>query len=227
MTAYWPTIFMGICVIGLLWAETTKKRKWQWIFKPLAGVFFMTQAIILGALETRYGTGVLVALVLCWLGDILLIPRENEGLFQCGIIAFALGHLVYALTFQSAEWISLNDYWVLPAVAVVCAGFYLLIRKSLQGEMKAAVIGYMAVISFMVFAAWTYGIVGNARLTPPEGHTNRIFYIPFIAAIMFAVSDMFVARDRFVEHAKWHPFIISPLYFGAQALFAISAGFAA
>jgi len=44
----------------------------------------------------------------------------------------------------------------------------------------------------------------------------------FGAAIAFAISDVFVAKDRFKARKKWHAFIITPLYFGAQALFAYS-----
>ena len=46
--------------------------------------------------------------------------------------------------------------------------------------------------------------------------------LAIIAAIMFAVSDMFVARDRFVKPRPKNAFTITPLYFGAQVLFALS-----
>jgi hypothetical protein len=43
---------------------------------------------------------------------------------------------------------------------------------------------------------------------------------------MFAISDMAVARDRFVTQTPANAFVITPLYFGAQLLFAVSvAGF--
>jgi len=43
-----------------------------------------------------------------------------------------------------------------------------------------------------------------------------------IAAIAFAVSDYFVGMDRFIDPKKYWALLITPLYFGAQALFAIS-----
>ena len=48
------------------------------------------------------------------------------------------------------------------------------------------------------------------------------FILAPIGAIMFAISDMFVARDRFVKPDAKNAFAITPLYFGAQAIFALS-----
>ena len=51
---------------------------------------------------------------------------------------------------------------------------------------------------------------------------TRPILFAMIGAIMFAISDMFVARDRFVNRDAKNAIAITPLYFGAQALLALS-----
>jgi len=46
--------------------------------------------------------------------------------------------------------------------------------------------------------------------------------LAMIGALMFAVSDIFVARDRFVSPDPKNALAITPLYFAAQALIALS-----
>jgi len=46
--------------------------------------------------------------------------------------------------------------------------------------------------------------------------------ILIIAALAFATSDYFVGMDRFIDPKKYWALAITPLYFGAQALFAMS-----
>ena len=68
---------------------------------------------------------------------------------------------------------------------------------------------YTVVISLMLIRALQTNMTGSHLLILP-------------AAILFAVSDIFVARDRFVAPTPKNAFLITPLYFGAQALFALS-----
>lgn len=60
--------------------------------KPLASTGFLTTAFAGGALDSRYGRLVFVALCLCWLGEVLLIP-DDEWTIRAGILSFLAGHL--------------------------------------------------------------------------------------------------------------------------------------
>jgi uncharacterized membrane protein YhhN len=75
--------------------------------------------------------------------------------------------------------------------------------------MRGAVRAYVAVISVMVVAAvGTYALGGN-RLIP-------------IGAIGFYLSDLSVARDRFVAHELVNRVWGLPLYYAAQVTLAWS-----
>ena len=61
-------------------------------------------------------------------------------------------------------------------------------------------------------------MVINALGLPMRGPLR----LAMIGAVMFAMSDVFVARDRFVTPTPLNALAITPLYFGAQALIALS-----
>jgi len=78
--------------------------------------------------------------------------------------------------------------------------------------MKMAVCGYIVIIGFMVISAAMFAYAASQ-------------WSVFLAAFLFALSDIFVAKDRFKSQENWHAFIITPMYFAAQALFAYSAAY--
>ncbi|HNT86971.1 MAG TPA: lysoplasmalogenase family protein [Candidatus Hydrogenedentes bacterium] len=45
-----------------------------------------------------------------------------------------------------------------------------------------------------------------------------------IGAVLFYVSDVMVARDRFVKSDAWNRWIGLPLYYGGQMVLAYTAG---
>src|SRR3954447_25814698 len=85
-------------LIGLLVAEARNDRAVVWISKPWASAGFVGTAVAAGALGTSYGKAILVALVLSWLGDVLLIP-EHQGAFVAGLAAFLAGHFAVGAAF--------------------------------------------------------------------------------------------------------------------------------
>lgn len=192
-------------VTALLRAELRRNRRAQYALKPLSAIGFCLIAVLCGAAETAYGLIILAALVLCAIGDAALLPRDNETWFKIGMAAFGMGHIVYAAAFAQ---MGLSVVWALSGAALMAAtGYGALrhLRAHAPASMHAPLKVYTLIISVMVIAAIS---------------TQRPSLI--IPALMFAASDIFVARDRFVKRAKLNPIIITPLYFGAQALFALS-----
>lgn len=194
-----------VLVLGLVVAELREARAAQWILKPLAALGFCLIAVWCGAFSSAYGLLILTALILCAAGDVALLSRGSEKLFQLGMAAFALGHLIYAYAFFRLGFILA---WAVPAFIVMgAAGFLMLryLRRHMPQDMRLPVSVYIMIITAMVVTA---------------AGTQNVLIIT--AALMFAVSDMFVARDRFVSRNPRYAIAISPLYFGAQALFAFS-----
>lgn len=83
------------------------------------------------------------------------------------------------------------------------------------GRLARPVVAYVAVISAMVAAA-----VAHAAHTPDAPGLALLG-----AALAFYVSDLGVARERFVVSGFVNKLVGQPLYFGAQLVFAaVAAG---
>ena len=142
----------------------------------------------------------------------LLLKRNSAAVFLWGMGAFALGHIGYVIGFvefglpAQPQNLSAREYVSLIAFGTIL--FFLSplsVVQSAPKPMRLAVILYTLIILAMcVFAVLTW--------------TAIIIF----AAFLFAVSDHFVGKDRFIAQKPWHAFAITPLYFGAQALFALS-----
>lgn len=207
----WPLIIYALIVAALLVAELREDLRAQWFFKPLAALGFVLLAIYFGALDSTYGQIILAGLVACGLGDILLLSRNSEKLFMAGMAAFALGHMAYLWAFLPYEGPDQGALdWVIDG-GVILGGlcFYRWLKLKLPKAMIWPVGIYTAIILLMVL---------NAMDLP----LTRPLIFAMIGAVMFAVSDMFVGRDRFVNRDPKNAIAITPLYFGAQALFALS-----
>ncbi|MEE4161959.1 MAG: lysoplasmalogenase [Woeseiaceae bacterium] len=198
---------LAITVAALLWAERKCSRLGIWLAKPLASTLFVITAILAGALASPYGRIMLVGLVLSWLGDVLLIPRRQR-FFVAGLASFLLAHVAYSAAFF------LEPLAVLPLSlgAIAMAVFAVIIVRwlwpHLPRNLRAAVAAYVAAISLMVVLA--------------AGTTAAHGFGLLIGALMFAVSDVFVARDRFVSASVTNRFWGLPLYYSAQLVFALS-----
>ena len=193
-------------VVGFLVAEYFESTIGRWIFKPLASAGFVGAAISAGALESSYGRWLTAALAFCWLGDVLLIPRST---FILGLASFLVGHLLFAAAFLAR---GVNSSVSLVAGAVSLIPLFVVARWLLprvEKKMKGPVIAYMLAISGMVSLA-----VGSFRFSPSR--------FALAGAIAFYLSDLSVARDRFVAPGFVNRLWGVPLYYFAQLLFAAS-----
>jgi uncharacterized membrane protein YhhN len=155
------------------------------------------------------------ALALCALGDWLL-SRDGETAFMAGIGAFAAGHLAYIALFVSHSMADLGRLTQAPQLWI--AGAFVLLGLAMAallvpraGALKGPVLGYIPIILGM----------GIAALVLP-GQGALIWVLP--AALAFVASDLVLAFETFVlpkDHPMLRatPFVVWPLYWGAQAGF--------
>ena len=199
------TTLVGLA--GLLLAKRFEFRPGVWIAKPIAAAGFLALALTVGALESSYGVLIFAGLTLSFLGDILLIPNENPAAFKTGIASFLLGHVAYTVAFTSlALDLQAASF---GALATGVGAFVALrwLRPYLEPGLRLPVIAYIAVISCMLVAA-----TGCASaLSRPD---------IFAGALLFYLSDLSVARDRFVHRSFWNGAWGLPFYFVAQLILA-------
>jgi uncharacterized membrane protein YhhN len=173
--------------------------------KLLAASGYVALALSLGAVHTSYGRVLLAALLLCWLGDLLLVGTSRRAVLA-GLAAFLLAHLAYAGAFL------IHGVHLGPAVpaALAMAALATAVLRWLRGAslptgMRAPVVAYLAALGLMVTLA-----AGTGRA------------LVLLGAASFAASDLFVARQRFVSPDPLNRRLGLPLYFAAQLLLASS-----
>jgi uncharacterized membrane protein YhhN len=206
--AFW-ILLCALAVAALLVAERRRSQLGKWLAKPLASAAFVGTALVSGALESPYGLLVLVALVLCLVGDVLLIPQGRMQVFRAGVFAFLLGHVVFAAAFLTQP---LHPAWGVGAAVVLGALLWRVWRwlhPALPADMRVPVLAYLVVIGTMATLAMAWVGAGGPAIAAA-------------GALAFTASDISVARDRFVHEAFFNRAWGLPLYYGAQLLLALS-----
>jgi len=166
-----------------------------------ASLGFVALALSLG-IEGTFDRGILAGLVLSVLGDALLLSPRRPA-FLGGLVAFLLAHVAYAVAFAGVSRPLLG---VALLVAAVTGAVLRWLWPGLGG-MRAPVVAYCVVISAMLWLA-----LGVAR---PEVR---------FGALLFYLSDLLVARDRFVRPGFANRLVGLPLYYAGQLLLALAVG---
>ncbi len=201
----------ALCVCGLLLAEFYGLRSLKWVMKPAASTIFIVFALVSGAAETGYGMLILAGLILCFAGDVLLIPGGEKS-FLAGMAAFALGHGAYIFAFAaSADGISGHSLIAIAGMSAAAAIFLRQLWPHLAA-FKWPVSGYSAIIALMVAASFS---------AAPDAH-HAPYWQAAGGAVIFAISDLAVARDQFIAQNFFNRLWGLPLYYLGQMLIASS-----
>jgi len=161
----------------------------------------------------EFAAAILVGLVLGAIGDAALLGHGKRW-FLAGLVAFLCGHIAYvvAVSFVLPPSAWLADAGLLAALPVSVGGAALVHLWPKLGSMKIPVILYVITIATMVIAA-----IAVARgTTLPEPHRHLFV----TGAALFFVSDLAVARDRFVARTFANKAWGLPAYYAGQLLIA-------
>ncbi len=201
------TVIAALGVAGCWTATFTGRRVFQFIGKPAASLAFLSLAF-----HTAHGSNaarvsaLLIALVFSFVGDMALMGRSRLS-FLIGLAAFLLGHVAFVAAFFLRGLSLIYLFGAIPLTALVAIVVVRWLRPHVPAKMRSPVIAYIGVISAMVACA-----IATHGATPAPAFV--------LAAVMFFVSDIAVARQQFVVPDGWNQLWGLPLYFGAQLIFA-------
>ena len=153
---------------------------------------------------------IVLALVLSWAGDVLLMFEPRDKIFFIfGLAAFLIAHIFYIILFDQVrikEQIK-QSLWPLLPIAI----YYFLLISSLQpnlGEMKKPVSIYGLIICIMLSFA-----IDLWRLRSRQVSSYIIF-----GALFFIISDSVLAVNKFYKSFE-HAGITIMLTYGIAQLF--------
>ncbi|MEZ4319245.1 MAG: lysoplasmalogenase [Myxococcota bacterium] len=200
---------VAVCVALLVTAEFRHQAVLKGVSKSSASAGFVLLGALVGLPSgSPAQLAVFVGLLFGAVGDLCLLSRDKRW-FLAGLVSFLLNHVAYVVAFVL---LGVEPVWA-GLAAVPLAGFAWLVWRWLAtraGKLAGPVFAYIVVISGMVACA--VGTLGSAGP------------VLLVAAVLFFVSDLCVARDRFVSPGPENRLVGLPLYYSAQLLFAWGAG---
>lgn len=175
------------------------------LLMPLLLMFFA--ASWQGSLREPRAYLLMLALVFSWLGDVFLM-LNGANWFVPGLGSFLVAQLLYAYLFsrQSIGWLKQNPLWLL-AFILYGAGLLYVIWPGL-GELWIPVCVYAAAIMLMAAMA----------LNRKEAVNKQSFQLVLIGAILFVISDSFIALNKFTYPFDLSRLLIMSTYISAQFL---------
>lgn len=207
-------ISVGACLVGLLgvmvaeFLENLRLRCW---FKITASLGMLAFALCVGGAETVPGKIFVAGVAVSVVGDVFLVWSKTH--FLQGIGAFLLAHCLYAAGFLSlgVDWAGVGFAVVLlaPITWIVWRWLY-----PHTGRLKWAIAAYLVAISAMASLS-----IGALWDKPGQGQQ-----VLLVAAALFCISDLFVARDKFIVSQHRNVWIGLPIYYLAQLGIGLGAG---
>ncbi len=206
----WVAVALTMCLVTiLLVGERSGRMAVRAPAKIAASAVFVGVGLLRYGGGHSYGAWLVLGLVLGAAGDVLLLVPG--GLFG-GLAVFFLGHVSYLVAFHTLTpvhaWPLNMAVPVVIVSAVVVNGLW-----PHLGKLRWAVLGYVTVISMMVWGAAATAVRGDV-----------MGWVRLAGAVLFYVSDVFVARDRFVAHRFSNRAWGLPLYYAGQLMLAFTVG---
>uniref|UniRef100_A0A8C0IN17 lysoplasmalogenase n=1 Tax=Chelonoidis abingdonii TaxID=106734 RepID=A0A8C0IN17_CHEAB len=193
---------LSTCVYFVLWLPTSSPSWFSALIKCLPifclWVFLLAHGINF-LVAHQSASRILAGLIFSAVGDAFLIWQE-QGYFVHGLLMFAITHILYSSAFGMKP-LDLKAGFVMTLVSSFC---YTFLYYYLSGPFTYLVAVYIALIGFMGWRA----IAGLSAC---------------IGAVLFMVSDLTIAVNKFCFPVPYSRAIIMATYYAAQMLIALSA----
>lgn len=200
LTSY---IFFFLGIAGFFYGYETGNLFIQTISKPIPVI-----VLILSIKQKNpYSKLIMLGLILSLIGDVLLAKIFDKFLF--GLISFLLAQVVYIFAFlRKSKRLALAES--IPFYAYGAILFFFL-QTYIPQEMKIPVAAYTAVITTMLWRSFVQNKSGK--------YASYAFY----GALLFVISDTFIAISRFYQVFNYYREAIILTYWAAQYLIFLSA----
>lgn len=210
----------AVAVAVLIWADYRQRATLRASAKLTASAAFVSLGLLtkpeLASSMAPVWPWIMLGLVLGAVGDAALLS-ERATMFLIGLVVFLMGHLAYVVGFSRiAYWPPNAVGWA--AIIAVCLTSTLALRWLWPhlGSMRVAVMAYIGVISAMVVAA---ALLSQSAVASTASNTLAV-----VGSLLFYVSDLAVARDKFVVSTWKNRAWGLPAYFAGQCCIALAMG---
>ncbi len=209
-----PCIALGLTFITLLFVAELTRGAWfghggWFLYRMLpASVGFLAVGLACGVLGTHYGRWILLGLIFCFGGDVF-----GSRAFEMSVVSFFLAHVAFIAAFvvRGIVWRRAGVAMVPVLAAATAAAIW--VHPHVPDRLWLGILAYITIISLMVVFAL-------------GGRGGMMYRLAVLGAVIFYVSDIFVARGKFVGSGNLNTVFCYPLYYSACLLIAHSARYA-
>lgn len=206
--------FKATCVYFVLWLPSSSPSWFSalikclpifclWVFLLAHGFHFV---VTRGSVKRIFA-----GLIFSAVGDAFLIWQE-QGYFVHGLLMFAIAHILYSAAFGMKPL----DLKAGVVMGLISGFLYILLYSYLSGPFTYLVGVYTALIAFMGWRA-----VAGIQLCNDLWTWTKLSAC--IGAVLFIVSDLTIAVNKFCFPVPRSRVIIMVTYYAAQMLIALSA----
>lgn len=216
MASLLPIPLLVFTVFLLIRAEFHHRARQVFLFKPLSTGLIIVVALLSFSrpgVNVFYPGFLLAGLLLSLGGDVALLFQRNRRAFLIGLVHFLLAHVSYFVAFTLLSGFQPRDIAIGALVLLVGAFAYLYLLPGL-GSLKLPVAVYVLVISVMVSQA-------ISTLFDPVVPPTQAGLVS-LGAILFWLSDLILAINRFRAKLRFYPLNLA-VYYTGQLLIALSA----
>lgn len=185
--------------------ETLRK-----LSKPLIMLTIIATLIIYMISYKKSYILLLLALIMGFLGDVLLLAKNKFFLFVMGAFAFLIGHLLYIVQMCRILPFHISNY-VYLILFIVLIIWSLIVVKIFKNK-----VGKLSICASLYYFILFVGIL--ASLAVLISYKNIYSLLLFIGFILFFISDVTLAYFKFFKRIKRSSFYIMITYIIAQAL---------
>lgn len=195
----------------------------QWLHYSIKPLFMMLLMLfhwkMLSGIPTLFSRLVQFGLFFSWIGDIALMFDEKfEILFVVGLAAFLIAHIGYASAFllnipKDEQHDIIAGIKLMSPFVLATGLFFYFIVDGIPDKLFLPVLAYTIVITVMgVTSAWR------------KGHVKPATYSwILIGAILFILSDMVIAVNKFVVDFDYDAILNMTLYLTGQFMITVGA----
>ncbi len=195
----WFFAFLRLNIV----AGITELEILSFISKPLL-MPLLALYVLKNEVNSKYKNLLLCALFFSWLGDCFLM-FSGEMYFMMGLGSFLMAHVFYLLIFR--QQLSFHPLKLLPFLAFAALMLFGVLGDAIPAGLKWPVYVYMMVILCL---AWFSSMrkSGNAQNDT----------IVLIGAVLFVLSDSFIAINQFKQPIALASFWVMSTYGVGQLL---------
>jgi uncharacterized membrane protein YhhN len=200
-------LFIVIIIIELISATLSELSSFHNIAKPLiVGSLILFFYLRSDHLLPKTRKLMLLALSFSLIGDVLIMFEDiSNNYFLAGLVSFLLAHIMYIFVFLEKRNQSIKPIAFITLLLIYAFGLFYLLKDSLD-DLLIPVIFYVVAILIMTITA----------TLRKEKVLSLSYNLVLLGALLFMISDSFIALNKFYTPVAYEHIIIMSTYALAQ-----------